>query len=277
MKKDDISPMVALCFLIPVFLMFFRLNQNGNEISFNRFELQKTFEATRTFLLITIGSLTTNIFLATLILERLLGYKKQGSRLRSLRKEKINGKTIFLKILFCFFIAIFFWEQIDFYTTQNISVYGEFFSQTTLKYLNSFFSGSLLLSLIICFFCLLSVLLSVRSLFKPDKSLTKKSRFKDHLTLGSVGEKSNSFDKEDRPKWLAIPKKALNGNILVTGSIGSGKTQGTILNYVDQLFSQFSQKPSALVLDPKGGFIGKTVKILEKNNLTDKCVYLGDV
>ena len=276
MKKDDISPLTATSLSVFILLIFFGLN-HYDFIMFNWPYLKEAFEATRTFLLITIGSLTINIFLVTLILERLLGYKKQGSRLRSLRKEKINGKIVFLKILFCFFIAIFFWEQINLYTTQNISVYGELFSQTILKYLNGLFSGSLLLSLIICFFCLLSVLLSVRSFFKLDKSLTKKSRFKNHLTLGSVGEESNTFDKKNHAKWLSIPKKALNGNILVTGSIGSGKTQGTILNFVDQLFSQFPQKPSALVLDPKGGFIGETVKILKKNNLTDKCVYLGDV
>ncbi len=255
MKKDNVPPIVAICFLIPVFLMLFGFNQNGDEIPFNWSGLQKTFEITRTFLLIALSSLTTNILLMTLIFDRVLGYKKQGSRLRSLRKEKINGKIIFFKILFCFLTAAFFWKQIDFYTTQNILLYGEFFSQITLKCISGVFSGSFLLSLIVCFYGLISILSSFRSFFKLDKSLPGKSRFKNHLTLGSIGEESGIFDKLDRPKWLIIPQKALNGNILVTGSIGSGKTQGTILNYVDQLFGQFSQKPSALVLDPKGALL----------------------
>ena len=277
MKKDNVPPIVAICFLIPVFLMLFGFNQSRDEIPFNLSDLQKTFEITRTFLLIALSSLTTNVLLATLIFDRVLGYKKQGSRLRSLRKEKINGKIIFLKTLFCFLIAFFFWKQIDIYTTQSVLLYGKFFSQTALKCISGIFSGSFLLSLIICFYGLISVLLSARVFFKLDKSLPKKSRFKDHLTLGSIGEEPNVFDKSDRPKWLVIPQKALNGNILVTGSIGSGKTQGTILNFLDQLFSQFSQKPSALVLDPKGSFIEKAVKILKKHGLENRCVYLGDI
>ena len=277
MKKDNVPPILAICFLIPVFLMLFGFNQNGDEISFNWSGLQKTFEITRAFLLIALSSLTTNILLITLIFDRVLGYRKQGSRLRSLRKEKINGKIIFFKILFCFLIAVFFWKQIDLYTIQSVSFYGEFFSQTTLKCISGVFSGSFLLSLIICLYGLTSVLSGFRSFFKPDKSLPIKSRFKNHLTLGSIGEESNTFDKMDHPKWLTISQKALNGNILVTGSIGSGKTQGTILNYVDQLFSQFSQKPSALVLDPKGSFIEKAVKIFKRHGLKDKYVYLGDI
>ena len=277
MKKDNIPPIVAICFLIPVFLMLFGFNQNGDEFPFDWSGLQKTFEITRTFLLIALSSLTTNVLLMTLIFDRVLGYKKQGSRLRSLRKEKINGKIIFLKTLFCFLIAVFFWKQIDFYTTQNVLLYGGFFSQTTLKCISGVFSGSLLLSLIICFYGLTSILSSFRSFFKLDKPLSGKSRFKNHLTLGSIGEESGIFDKLNHPKWLTIPQKALNGNILVTGSIGSGKTQGTILNFFDQLFSQFSKKPSALVLDPKGSFIEKAVKILKRHGLKDRCVYLGDI
>ena len=110
-----------------------------------------------------------------------------------------------------------------------------------------------------------------------DKSLPRKPYFKNHLTLGSVGEEGERFDKVESPKWLAIPPKALNGNILVTGSIGTGKTQGTILSYMDQLFSQLFNKPTALILDPKGNFIEKAATMLKERGLSDKCVLLGDI
>ena len=75
---------------------------------------------------------------------------------------------------------------------------------------------------------------------------------------------------------MKISQKALNGNILVTGSIGTGKTQGTIIAYVKQIFKQFKTTPSALVLDPKGSFIPEVINILYKNNLDENIVYLGD-
>ena len=74
-----------------------------------------------------------------------------------------------------------------------------------------------------------------------------------------------------------ILQKVLNGKILVTGSIGTGKTQGTILTYVDQLFKNFKQVPTALILDPKGSFIKNVVEILDKRGLSDRCIFLGDV
>ena len=88
----------------------------------------------------------------------------------------------------------------------------------------------------------------------------------DGVVLGSVGEEI-SFDKEIKAKWLSVNKKALNGNILVTGSIGSGKTQGTILSYLKQVIGNFETRPSILVLDPKGTFIPEFLKIAKEYEL----------
>ncbi|MCB0308126.1 MAG: hypothetical protein KDD48_02050, partial [Bdellovibrionales bacterium] len=70
---------------------------------------------------------------------------------------------------------------------------------------------------------------------------------KNQLVLGSKEE-------ETQPVWVSLSPKALAGNILVTGSIGGGKTQGTILPYFDQLL-RFSPRPAILAVDPKGTFI----------------------
>lgn len=275
MQKNDISPLMAIGLLVCFLLMFFGLS-NYEFISLNGSLIQKAFQTTQGFLLIVLSSFATNTLIVMLILERLFGYKKQGSRLRSIKKDKMSRKKVFSKVFLCLLLSCLFWRPVESYVENSLLFYRFFLSETTLWYIIRVFCGSFLLSLVIGFYGLLSALLSIKSLFKLDKTLPRRSLFRGYLTLGSIGEESGTFDKIQHPKWLAIPKKALNGNILITGSIGTGKTQGTILNYVDQLFSQFSHQPAALVLDPKGSFIEKVVKILKKKGLSDKCVYLGD-
>ena len=87
-------------------------------------------------------------------------------------------------------------------------------------------------------------------------------------------------NNQKRPQWVTMNKNALCGNILVTGSIGSGKTQGTILPYLDQITSNFEVTPSILIIDPKRSFIPKAKKILNKNGLEERVLHLklgGDV
>ncbi len=276
MKKDDISPLAAIGLLALVLLTLFGLS-HYESIVLHWIHLEKAFGETQDFLLIGLASVSANALMMTLILERVLGYKKQGSRLRSIKKEKMNGKEVFSKTLLCLLLAGLFWVPFELYTTHSLSSYGDIFSQRMLQYLSIFLNGSFLLSLSIVLYGSISILLITQRFLKLDKTLPRKSRFRDGLTLGSIGEETDAFDKTERPKWLTIPQKALNGNILVTGSIGTGKTQGTILNYVDQLFTQFSHKPAALILDPKGSFIEKASKILQKHDLEDQCVYLGDI
>jgi len=75
-------------------------------------------------------------------------------------------------------------------------------------------------------------------------------------------------------EWVVLGKKALCGNILVTGSIGSGKTQGTILPYFDQILANQSPSPAVLAIDPKGTFIKDALEIAERHNLKGNVLHL---
>ncbi|MGE4233059.1 MAG: type IV secretion system DNA-binding domain-containing protein [Bacteriovoracia bacterium] len=75
-------------------------------------------------------------------------------------------------------------------------------------------------------------------------------------------EKVQGLVKVDKPEWIVMKKTALSGNILITGSIGTGKSQGTILPYLDQIMANFEPRPSVLALDPKNTFIPTAVQIM---------------
>lgn len=90
---------------------------------------------------------------------------------------------------------------------------------------------------------------------------------KNYLVLGSKEE-------ETQPGWVSLSPKALAGNILVTGSIGGGKTQGTILPYFDQLLA-FSPRPAILAVDPKGTFIPKALEMIDKHNLSSQVLRIS--
>ena len=77
-----------------------------------------------------------------------------------------------------------------------------------------------------------------------------------------------------KSEWIIQYLKALNGNILITGSIGSGKTQGTILPYFDQLLANLDPKPSVLAIDPKGTFVPHALEIAERHNLSHQVLHL---
>ncbi len=75
------------------------------------------------------------------------------------------------------------------------------------------------------------------------------------LVLGTTpGELSHSAETESE-KWVKIPARGVNGGVFISGSIGSGKTQGTILRYLRQILNEPKGVPSILLVDPKGTFL----------------------
>ena len=276
MKNDDISPTLALGILGLVAILFLGL-KNYQYFSLNWKLVLSALEANRLFIVILATSVILNMLIITMILERTIGYKKQGSRLRSLKKGHVPLKEIFGKLMTSGAIVYFSSAGIREFAIQSSISLKELISAEYYNLLiNSFiYSTSILGS--IALYGVLTLILKIKSFLNLSAGLPLKTTVKGHLTLGSVGEEKSNFEDAQNPKWVVIPQKALNGNILVTGSIGTGKTQGTILTYVDQLFKNFKQVPTALILDPKGSFINNVVEILDKRGLSDRCIFLGDV
>lgn len=74
-------------------------------------------------------------------------------------------------------------------------------------------------------------------------------------------------------KIIHLGEKALNQNILITGSIGTGKTSSAMYNLTEQLIkyscNNNSKKLGILILDVKGNYHNFVKKVCNENNRTE--------
>ncbi|MBQ8300097.1 MAG: type IV secretion system DNA-binding domain-containing protein [Clostridia bacterium] len=68
---------------------------------------------------------------------------------------------------------------------------------------------------------------------------------------------------EENGEQITIPEKGLYQNVLITGTIGTGKTSSAMYPFVEQLISQ---NIGMLILDVKGNFHLKVKEIAKRYN-----------
>ncbi len=105
---------------------------------------------------------------------------------------------------------------------------------------------------------------------KASTDLPPLPQVENTIALGTY--RKNTEDEKET--WATVGSKALNGNILITGSIGSGKTQGTILPYFDQILKNSALRPAVLAIDPKGTFVRDAMKMAGTHGALDKVLHL---
>ena len=88
------------------------------------------------------------------------------------------------------------------------------------------------------------------------RNIPKPPKQRGSINLGTIGEDNSIFDDKHlkKAKWISLSKKALRGNLIIIGSIGSGKTAGAIIPYFKQILPNFPNA-SIFCIDPKGSFI----------------------
>ncbi len=92
--------------------------------------------------------------------------------------------------------------------------------------------------------------------------------------IKSKEDKKDSFIKLGlmEKNEILIPIKGLYQNLMITGSIGSGKTSGAITNILDGLLKN---NFTGLVIDVKGNFFDIVKKVAHKYNIEDKIVKIS--
>ena len=83
-----------------------------------------------------------------------------------------------------------------------------------------------------------------------------------------IGNNSENNEK------IFIPEKGLFQNILITGTIGTGKTSSAMYPFTEQLIKYDKQKIGMLILDVKGNFYKKVSEICAKYEREDDLLIL---
>ena len=157
--------------------------------------------------------------------------------------------TIFsLLLLICFFYSIFTTDTIiitySIHPFNLCSTYPIFWYYFKIIYIILYF-----LSTFICSNTIYSLF------FKKEKSVSP------NILNTSKGELSLFVGYNDSKQELFIPEKGLYQNILVTGTIGSGKTSSALYPFTKQLLkykhNNKSEKIGFLILDVKGNYYKK--------------------
>jgi hypothetical protein len=95
------------------------------------------------------------------------------------------------------------------------------------------------------------------------------------LVLGTTPGELEAEEDKDREEWVTIPSRGVHGGVFISGSIGSGKTQGTILRYLRQLITEPQGSPSILAIDPKGTFLREAENMIRRFGLGDRIVRIS--
>lgn len=94
----------------------------------------------------------------------------------------------------------------------------------------------------------------INQFHKADKALSNQKLLSNHILNLKIGFDSNK-------NLITIPEKSLYQNILITGTIGSGKTSSAMYPFTKQLIeyksSSTEDKIGMLILDVKGNYYSK--------------------
>lgn len=155
----------------------------------------------------------------------------------------------------CFFIYWFIFKPV--YISENIMIYyavHPFNICTTQPLIWNFIKFSSIIFYLFSVFSFL-MLLSQKIFYKKASKKIKINHEINHSDLSlKIGWNLNN-------QLITIPKKSLYQNILITGTIGSGKTSSAMYPFTEQLISYKSndtnEKLAMLILDVKGNYFSQ--------------------
>lgn len=219
-----------------------------------------------------------NITFISIFFNRTLGLQKQGSKLAVLK-----GKTHSLKVGRTECVSLIFGIAAYYLSRKSIAdflfpLFSKILSEDVMHL--SLVGLSVNISVAVALLSRM-ILKSVASL-KFHASEVHKLRppvvETGELVLGTTtGELSHLTLKDVSAKedWVKIPSRGVHGGILISGSIGSGKTQGAVLRYLDQLLSIGSECPAILAVDPKRTFLLEAEEIIRSKGYEDRIVKIS--
>lgn len=275
--QNDVPLSLALMALAGFGLVYLYLAHLRLHPDLMQFVLQQ-LEANAKLFWITISCAMVNISFGSIYLKRSIGLEKQGSKLAVL-----EGKSRNLKFGRTECVSIFTGAATFFACKKQVA---EFITPIFLRFAEGFQTSWVvtLLSANIAFALGLVVRMFLRGIAKLKFSFNDIHKLDvpeigdGELVLGTTpGQLTHSVVQSsgESEDWVKIPSRGLNGGIMISGSIGSGKTQGTVLRYLRQILRSGEDSPAILAIDPKRTFLADAEKIIRRAGLGDKIVKIS--
>jgi len=202
------------------------------------------------------AGLTVNFVFLGMFFRRTLGFGRQGSKLEALQGERRFTAPGRCEVLAALVAAGLF------LTLRVLVLPVPLLSPLWADRIRMAGSGNFALALFFLTRLVLRLASGARfSLFK-SLELELPEVASGEIVLGTT---SGELSREAAPKeekWVKIPARGVAGGIFIAGSVGSGKTQGTVLRYLSQLLAQGEQCPAILAIDPKRTYLEEAEKMI---------------
>lgn len=197
-----------------------------------------------------------------------------------------GGGLIKKSFLSCFFLILFllFWTYLNIDCFKNVSSLSYISLDLNFKVLNLYpdlpdvwncLKSWYLISFFFSFFIMLCYVFYY-IFFIIKKGNNKKESIPDHFSqnklflLVGVDPKTNSI--------ISLPEKGLFQNILITGTIGTGKTSSAMYPFTRQLIyfrsSDSENKLGMLILDVKGNYYHYVLKCAKESGRLDDVIVI---
>ena len=250
-------------------------------LNFLRFEpakmlvVEDLLQQHSSFWWLSVAAFACNLSFVGIFLKRSVGLERQGSKLQILQGKAERWAITRAEILSVMFSAVAYLGA-----KRSVVVdLAPFFLRLVSANVTSLAEVGLSANLAGAFYfvcrMILRLLGSLRFSFSDTHKLELPNQESGDMVLGTTPGELEAEEDKDREEWVTIPSRGVHGGVFISGSIGSGKTQGTILRYLRQLLAEPKGSPSILAIDPKGTFLREAEKMIRRLGLGDRIVRIS--
>jgi Type IV secretion-system coupling protein DNA-binding domain len=224
---------------------------------------------------ITGSAVILNFSFVAVLLKRVLSFDRQGSKLAALQGER-KLLSLGRAEVFSLLVAVFaYWLAQSLLDGEHFSSLILFVPVGFLQSIQAGLAANLALSVLFLSW------LVFRASARVNLSLWEKHKLElpdvenGELVLGTTPGELAHGSGEEPEEWVKIPSRGVNGGVFISGSVGSGKTQGTILRYLSQILEAGEECPAILAVDPKRTFLAEAEKMIRQAGLGHKIVKIS--
>jgi hypothetical protein len=178
-ENSDISPVMALALLLVILAALAGLKLN-NDLGLTFSMISGFVTRHQDILSISFGSILLNLFFIGIGIDRLIGYRKQGSRLRSLKNERRESKEFLIKLGLTMMVGIVSYGSLSYFYGSMFSVFENI---KYFAYFNEITLSSLSVNIETVFYFLITLFFKIKEGVSLKKGLSSRFFKENHMDV----------------------------------------------------------------------------------------------